>query len=197
LVDMAQNNKVDFSATHFVGLDEWVGMDKNDEGSCFYTMYQKLFIPLKLTDNQIHCFNAKSNDLENECNKIDKLIERNNGLDFILLGIGTNGHLAMNEPGTPFETGCHISQLAESTIATGQKYFKSATPLSKGITIGLKQIAEAKEIILMANGTKKAEIIKQTVNSNLDILLPSSLLKTLPNTTILVDSEAGSLLTIQ
>lgn len=197
LVDMAKHKKIDFSATHFLGLDEWVGMDENDEGSCFYTMYQKLFIPLKLTDTQIHCFNAKSNDLENECHNIDKLIDANGGLDFILLGIGTNGHLAMNEPGTPFETGCHLSQLAETTIVTGQKYFKSATPLNKGITIGLKQIGEAKEIVLMANGRKKAEIIRQTVNSKLDILLPSSLLNTLPNATLVVDSEAGCLLTIQ
>lgn len=195
LVDMANDNLVDFSATHFVGLDEWVGMDENDEGSCFFTMYQKLFIPLQIADNQIHCFNAKSSNLENECSKIDKLIEENGGLDFLLLGIGTNGHLAMNEPGTPFEIGCHVSQLATTTIATGQKYFKSSTPLNHGITIGLKQIAEAKEIILMANGNKKAEVIKKTVTSSLNVELPSSLLNKLSNVTLMADNEAGSLLT--
>jgi glucosamine-6-phosphate isomerase len=194
LVKMKNNGEVDFSNTHFVGLDEWLGMDENDEGSCFYTMYQKLFIPLKLEANQIHCFNAKSEDLENECKKINDLIKENGGLDLILLGIGTNGHLAMNEPGTPFNIGCHVSKLADSTISTGQKYFKSETPLQLGITVGLKHIAETKEIMLMANGAKKAEIIHKTIYSKPDISLPSSILKSLNNVLVMLDDQAASLL---
>jgi glucosamine-6-phosphate isomerase len=191
LVKLYEAGEVDFYNVHFVGLDEWLGMDENDEGSCFYTMYRNLFIPLKLQALQIHCFNAKSSDLENECKKIDELINESGGLDLILLGIGTNGHLAMNEPGTPFDIACHISKLAESTISTGQKYFKSETPLNLGITVGLKHIAETKEIILMANGAKKAEIIHKTVNSKPDISLPSSILSTLNNVSVMLDNEAS------
>ncbi|MES2795949.1 MAG: glucosamine-6-phosphate deaminase [Bacteroidota bacterium] len=189
-----QGEDLDFSKVNFVGLDEWLGMDENDEGSCFYTMFQKLFIPLELKAEQIHCFDAKSDQLETECKKIDHLIDSNGGLDLILLGIGTNGHLAMNEPGTPFAIGCHVSKLAESTILTGQKYFKNSTPLALGITVGLRHIAEAKTIILMANGAKKAEIIHQTVHSKPNTALPSSILNTLPNSFLLVDKEAGNLL---
>jgi glucosamine-6-phosphate isomerase len=194
LVDMAADGLVDFSNTQFVGLDEWLGMNENDEGSCFYTMYQKLFIPLDISPNHIHCFNAKSDNLLSECRKIDVLIQNNGGLDFILLGIGSNGHLAMNEPGTPFEIGCHISQLADSTITTGQKYFKSETPLNKGITIGLRHILEAKSIVLMANGTKKAQIIKETINAIPNINLPSSVLHLSKNVIVMVDVAAGGLI---
>lgn len=194
LMKSFENSEVDFSNVHFVGLDEWLGMDENDEGSCFYTMYQKLFIPLKIQASQIHCFNAKSSELENECKKIDELITQNGGLDLILLGIGTNGHLAMNEPGTLFNIGCHVSKLAESTISTGQKYFKSETPLNLGITVGLQHIANSKEIILMANGAKKADIIYKTIHSKPDISLPSSILSTLNNVSVMLDNEAASLL---
>ena len=193
LVEMSKNAKADFSNVQFVGLDEWLGMDENDEGSCFYTMFQKLFVPLHLNQSQIHCFDAKSENLELECEKINNLIEKNDGLDLILLGIGTNGHLAMNEPGTPFEIGCHVSKLAESTISTGQKYFKKNTPLNLGITVGLGQIAASKKIILMANGSKKAEIIAKTVSSEANVNLPSSLLLKLKNVEIMIDKEAGAL----
>jgi glucosamine-6-phosphate isomerase len=192
LVDFYQNGEVDFSKTHFVGLDEWVGMDKNDEGSCFFTMYKQLFDPLQIRPDQIHCFNAKSNDLVAECQIIDDLIDQNNGLDFLLLGIGLNGHLAMNEPGTSFQIGCHISKLAESTISTGQKYFKSNTPLELGITIGLRHVSASKNVVLMANGIKKAEIIAKTFHSDPNEALPSSILNSHKNAFLMVDKEAGS-----
>ncbi len=194
LIKKAKNFEVDFSKTQFVGLDEWLGMDETDEGSCFNIMYQKLFIPLKIPKNHIHCFNAKSIDLELECKKIDNLIDNSNGLDLALLGVGTNGHLAMNEPNTPFDSTCYISKLADTTIITGQKYFKSETPLSLGITIGLKQIIESKSIILMANGSKKAEIIAKTINAVPDIELPSSILHLSEKAIIMVDKDAASLI---
>ena len=144
--------------------------------------------------NTLLCCAMALEDLEIECKKIDNLIDKNGGLDLILLGIGTNGHLAMNEPGTPFNSKCHVSKLADSTISTGQKYFKSSTPLSLGITVGLKHISNSKEIILMANGSKKAEIIHKTIHSKPDISLPSSILSTLNNVSIMLDNEAASLL---
>lgn len=194
LVKWHESGEIDFSKVHFVGLDEWLGMDEQDEGSCFYTMYQKLFIPLGLPATQIHCFDAKSTDADGECAKIDKLIAANAGLDFILLGIGSNGHLAMNEPGTLADALCHVSQLAESTILTGQKYFNKSTPLDKGITLGLKHIIEAKQIILMANGPQKAEIIKKTLDLESTSTIPSTFLKRAQNVSIMVDKAAAALL---
>jgi glucosamine-6-phosphate isomerase len=191
LVQKANNASIDFSAVHFVGLDEWLGMNQHDVGSCFYTMYQKLFIPLNLKAQQIHCFDAKAENLPAECSKIDGLIEANGGLDFILLGIGTNGHLAMNEPGTAFDQTSHISVLAQSTIDVGQKYFNQNTPLTKGITLGMKQIASSKEIVLMANGTKKQAIIQELLHTTqANTNLPASMLLALPQASILLDTTA-------
>jgi galactosamine-6-phosphate isomerase len=157
-------------------------------------MYQKLFLPLNLTKNQVHCFNAKSVNLVAECQKINDLITTNQGLDLILLGIGSNGHLAMNEPGTDFGINCHVSKLAQSTIDTGQKYFKKETTLSLGITLGLGQIAASKNIILMANGLKKAKIIFQTINSKPNPELPSSILINNKKAILMIDNEAASLI---
>ena len=194
LVDKAKKHEVDFSKIHFVGLDEWLGMDETDVGSCFYTMFQKLFIQLKISENNIHCFNAKNENLAIECEKIDNLIDANHGLDLLLLGIGTNGHLAMNEPDTPFDVGCHVSKLAESTIATGQKYFNTATPLQLGITVGHRHIKGSKNIILMANGTKKAEIIQKTISANYSPEIPSTILQKVENVTVMLDADAAFLL---
>jgi glucosamine-6-phosphate isomerase len=194
LIKLSNEKLVDFSKIRFVGLDEWIRMDENDKGSCFNTMFERLFKPLNLVPNQLFLFNSKADDLVAECERIDKLIEENNGLDFLLLGIGTNGHLAMNEPNTPFDINCHISQLAPTTIETGQKYFTSATKLSLGITIGLQQISNAKSIILMANGIKKAEIIQKTYLSVPNVSLPSSILNNNKNCTLMVDTQAGSLI---
>src|SRR6185369_417948 len=99
-------------------------------------------------------------NLQAECDRVNEFLTPD-GLDIMLVGIGLNGHIAMNEPGTLFDLRAHISQLAEETINVGQKYFDKPTKLSKGITLGLKNFSEAKLPILMANGLKKASIIQK------------------------------------
>jgi glucosamine-6-phosphate isomerase len=194
LVEMAKNNGLDFSECTFVGLDEWVGMNKNDEGSCGYYLYRDLFNPLEITEEKIYCFNGKSTDLQAECSKIDEIILKNGGLDLLLVGIGLNGHIAMNEPKTSFDLYCHISQLAEMTIEIGQKYFKSNTPLDKGITLGLRHLQEAKQVILVANGEKKANILKQVFESEISEKLPATILKKHHNSVVILDEGAAKFL---
>jgi glucosamine-6-phosphate isomerase len=192
--EMAKNQGIDFSQCTFVGLDEWVGMNKNDEGSCGYYLYRDLFNPLEITEDKIYCFDGKSADLQAECSKIDEIIIKNGGLDLLLVGIGLNGHIAMNEPNTSFDLYCHISQLAQMTIEVGQKYFKSNTPLDKGITIGLKHLQEAKHVILAANGEKKAAIIKQVFESEISEELPATILRKHHNSVVILDESAARLL---
>lgn len=191
LVKYAEENKVDFSSTHFVALDEWVGMDKNNEGSCSYYLNKHFFSQLDLSPTQVRFFDATANDLDKECQKMNDYIGRYGGLDMMIVGIGMNGHIGLNEPGTDFETYAHHSGLDTVTIDVAQKYFHQQTHLTKGITLGLRHLSEAKIPVLIASSTKKADIIKQALTGEVNTDLPASIFQTLPNAQIFLDDAAA------
>lgn len=195
LVELAKAKRVDMSQCTFVGLDEWVGFGPEDAGSCSYYVFRDLFTPLQLRPEQVHVFDAKATDLAAECARIDALIDSRGGLDVLLVGMGMNGHIALNEPGTPFDLGCHVSKLAESTITVGQKYFGQETVLERGITLGLRHLTAAREVILLVSGDKKAAMLKQALKGPVSEEVPASILQTHPNGQIWLDAAAGSLLT--
>lgn len=191
-VQLAQAGRVDVSQCTFVGLDEWVGMGPDDVGSCSYYVYRDLFRPLRLRPEQVHTFDAKADDLAAECTRIDALIDAHGGLDLLLVGMGMNGHIALNEPGTPFQNGCHVVDLAESTIAVGQKYFAEATTLTQGITLGLRHLTEARAVILLVSGDKKAPMLATALTGPITEQVPASIVQTRPNALVWVDEAAGN-----
>lgn len=193
-VELAKAGRVDVSQCTFVGLDEWVGFGPDDFGSCSYYVFRDLFAPLALRPDQIHVFDAKATDLEAECAKIDSLIQAKGGLDVLLVGMGMNGHVALNEPGTSFTLGCHLSELADSTKTVGQKYFEKETTLTQGITLGLRHLTEAHEVILLVSGAKKAGILRDAIEGPVSEEIPASIMQTHPNALVWVDEAAGSLL---
>lgn len=191
LAEQASSGTVDFSQCHFIGLDEWVGFGPDDVGSCAYFLYRNLFIPAQIRADQITYFNAKASDLQAECTRIDAVLDTPGGLDLLLVGVGENGHIALNEPGTSFQLGCHVVELAESTKAVGQKYFAKATPLRQGITLGLQHLVEAHDVILMASGPRKAAILKQALTGPVTEQCPASIFQTLPSAHVWLDEEAA------
>ncbi|OIN60799.1 glucosamine-6-phosphate deaminase [Arsenicibacter rosenii] len=193
LVELAQTGHANLNQCSFIGLDEWVGMGPDDEGSCSYHLYHDLFIPLAIPAERIHYFNAKADDLAAECRRIDDAIAAHGGLDLLLVGIGLNGHIALNEPGTPFTHYCHVIDLHETTITVGQKYFTKPTPLTRGITIGLQHLMDAREVILMANGHGKAPVINQAMTAPVSTDFPATIIQRHPNAHVWVDEAAGAL----
>ncbi|WP_394238765.1 6-phosphogluconolactonase [Niallia oryzisoli] len=175
-----------------VGLDEWVGMGRETEGSCQFYMNEHLYKPGKIDDARIVEFNAKAEDLENELEKMDQFLKEHGPLDLVVLGIGMNGHLGLNEPGTSFKTYSHIVPLTDKTKEVAQKYFSEETPLEKGITLGINYFLEAKRLIVIASGKHKADIIKQLVDSEATESLPASIVKLHKNSTLLIDEAAAS-----
>ena len=125
---------------------------------------------------------------------MDKFIGEKNGIDIMLVGIGMNGHIGFNEPGASFVNLSHVIELDEITKSVGQKYFTEKMELGKGITIGFKHLLNAKKVFLMANGSKKAEVIKKTVERPVTENFPASIMQQHENGVILVDDEAASLL---
>ncbi|MDB4922542.1 glucosamine-6-phosphate deaminase [Mucilaginibacter sp.] len=194
LVEDAQQGKVDFSACYFVGLDEWVGMDKNDTGSCTNFLYETFFTPARIDPSRMMIFDAKAANLDASCAAMDNFIKEKGPLAIMLVGIGMNGHIGLNEPGADFNSYAHHSALAPVTIEVGQKYFTHQTQLTEGITLGLKHLQEAKIPMLLASGIKKANIIKLALQGEVTNQVPASIFQTLSSAYVMLDEDAASLL---
>jgi galactosamine-6-phosphate isomerase len=190
----AQADAKEFADCMIIGLDEWVGVGPENEGSCQYIVEENLLKPLGVLPINYTFFNGMSDDLSAECQRIDELIAERGGLDFMIVGVGLNGHIGLNEPGYDFDHYCHVTELAEITIEVGQKYFKSETPLTQGVTIGLKHLLEAQTAMLLASGKKKAEVIKETVSVKVSSQIPSTVFQLHANGLIWLDEAAGSLI---
>ncbi|GAB3692282.1 glucosamine-6-phosphate deaminase [Spirosoma flavus] len=193
-VGLVKAGQVDISRCTFVGLDEWVGFTPQDAGSCTNYLFRDLFIPLELPSEQIYIFDATSYDLDAECARIDTLIDSHDGLDLMLVGMGMNGHIGLNEPGTSFTLGCHVGELAESTITVGQKYFDKETALNQGITLGLRHLTGAHDAIMLVSGEKKAATLEKALTGPVTEDVPASIVQTAPNVRVWFDEAAGSLL---
>lgn len=175
----------------FVSLDEWIGVPPENPGSC-RAMMKDFFAGARIRDEQIHFFNGVSPDPESEANKMNELISSYGGLDVMLVGIGLNGHIAMNEPGTSFYRHAHVSKLSPQTIEVGQKYFSGETSLSRGITLGLRHFSDAKLPILMANGEKKAGIIRLSIHGPFTEQVPATVVQKIPHAVVMLDQTAAS-----
>jgi galactosamine-6-phosphate isomerase len=189
-----KDTNTDVSQFFFIGLDEWVGLPPAVYGSCHNDFQKRLIEPLGLAAKQYHLFDAKAADLQNECALMDKIIEERGGIDLMIVGIGMNGHIGFNEPGVEFDLLSHVSELDEMTVAVGQKYFKEAVVLKKGITLGLRHLSAAKKVLLLANGERKAPVIQKAAEENISPAFPASIMQQHDNGFILVDAAAASLL---
>ncbi len=194
LINRLNNEKTDISSWYFVGLDEWLGMNGNDEGSCRFHLNNQLFHPLKVAENNIGFFNGKTKDPEAECDRIENFINRNGGIDVAIVGLGMNSHIGMNEPGTSQSLHSHIAAIDSITRQVGQKYIKEKQQLTEGITLGVANLMEARHVILVVNGSNKAEMVKQVLEGTISEQLPASLLRNHKNFSVYLDSGAASLL---
>jgi len=194
LLNEVNKNETDISRCFFVGLDEWAGMNGNDEGSCRFHLNNQLFNPLQIAEKQIGFFDGRAKDLNEECNRIENFIQGRGGIDLAIVGLGMNGHVGMNEPGTSPSLHSHVAEIDSITQQVGQKYFKEKTALSKGITLGIANLMEARNVILLVNGKKKAEIVKQVLEGEISAQFPASFLRNHKNFSVYLDNEAASLL---
>lgn len=190
-ISLIRQQNTDLSRVTWIGLDEWVGISSDNPGSCGNFLQTWLFSQLEVNAASVHLFNGMADDLKEECHKMDSVIRALGGLDFILVGIGLNGHIGLNEPGVSPDLHAHVMELAPTTRQVGQKYFQEDTALTKGITLGLKHLLEAKTALLIANGEKKAAIIRSTVAGPISMDIPSTVMHKHGNGLIYVDMAAA------
>lgn len=196
VADAARRDHVDFSRCTFVGLDEWIGIPPENEGSCAYFLEHNLFIPLGVERNQINLFNALTHDPQKECERMDTFIKTRGGIDLMLVGVGMNGHIGFNEPGAGENLHAHVIDLEETTRSVGQKYFKKTTLLQQGITLGLRHLLESRKALMVASGKKKADIIRRALQEPITTDVPASIIRKHPNGDTMLDKDAASALTI-
>lgn len=192
--DMVNEGKVDISRTHYVSLDEWVGLSNEDEGSCGLFNQQNLLSRLQHPFAGTHIINGAAEDIESERVALNDYISQYGPLDVSVLGIGMNGHLGFNENDVDFDLDAHIIPLSETTRKVMTKYFGEKFHPTHGISQGIRQIMAAKTVILIANGAHKAEILKKAVHGPVTNEVPASVLQNHPNCYVVADEAAAALL---
>lgn len=177
-----------------VNLDEYVGLDYSDRQSYIYFMRSKLFDRIDINPENAHIEDGKAEDRQAECDRYNRLLE-DLQQDVQILGIGSNGHIAFNEPGTPFGSVTHVVDLAESTIESNSRFFEKIGDVPrKAFTMGIKNIMHAKKILVLATGANKAEAVKGLVCGPVSEDLPASVLQLHPDCTLICDEAAAALL---
>ena len=193
LIDAYKNQQISFSQVKSFNLDEYVGLDENHPQSYRYFMNVHLFDQIDISRENTHVPSGIG-EIEHLAEAYDKQIAAEGGIDLQLLGIGSDGHIAFNEPGTSFSSLTHIAQLAPSTISDNSRFFASVEEVpTQAVTMGLKSIMQAKKIILMALGQNKAQAIYHLLHGPVTEEVPCSILQRHPDVTIYVDEEAYAL----
>lgn len=175
-------------------LDEYKGLGAKHTQSYRYFMDTNLFNSIDVSKDNIHFPNGVIKDLNAECNRYHEEL-LNNHRDIQILGIGSNGHIGFNEPGTSFDSVTHVVSLSASTIRDNSRFFSSIKEVPKqAITMGLSEIIDSDKIILIATGINKAKAIRDCVKGPIDENCPASILQKHDNVILILDKEAASLL---
>ncbi|EHH9775507.1 glucosamine-6-phosphate deaminase [Listeria monocytogenes] len=183
---------VDTKNVTTTNLDEYVGLAASDPNSYHYYMNDLLFS--KKTFKESFLPNGEATDAEAECARYEEILSEH-PIDIQVLGIGTNGHIGFNEPGTSFDSLTHKVVLTDSTREANKRFFEREEDVpTHAYSMGIKSIMNAKKIILLAFGENKAQAIKETIKGPVDVNCPASVLQNHPDVTVILDNEAASLL---
>ncbi len=191
LIEYARDG-LDFSKVRSFNLDEYLGLDKDHEGSYNYFMWDNLFNHINIKSENVHIPYGNADNLEEYCLEYDKKIEDEGGIDIQLLGIGEDGHIAFNEPNKYLQVRTNIASLAPSTIEVNSRFFDRIEDVpTKAISMGMGSIMKSKKIVLLASGVKKHKVIKEFLKGDIvDPNLPVSFLLLHGDVTVIVDEAA-------
>lgn len=184
--------QVSFRDAEIFCLDDFGGLPKDDPGRCINMVRHYLLAHIDLPEKNFHWIDIDAPDLDKVARDYDRAIEP--GFDLTLLGLGLNGHLGMNEPGSRADSPTRRVDLAPTTISSSAKYLTHKNLPTWGITVGLKQLLGSKEVWLLANGPAKADILKRVARGPIEEDVPASLLRRHPRSFAIVDAQAGQLI---
>jgi len=195
LIEWYKKGDIDFSQVTTINLDEYCGLPPSNAQSYRYFMDVNLFNHINIDPENTHVPNGVSMDAAQECVRYERLIRRAGGIDMQLLGLGHNGHIGFNEPGSAFEAETHCVDLTESTKEANKQYFDGIDQMPcQAYTVGIKTIMQARSIVVVVSGESKAGIVKQAFRGPITPQVPASVLQLHNNVTLFGDEAALSLI---
>lgn len=192
-VAQARALQLDVSQLTSFNLDEYVGLCAEHPKSYAAYMHEHLFRHLGFDASRHYLPDGETQNIEEHCRQFSGLMQQCGGIDLQLLGVGSNGHIGFNEPGTSFDSRCHVVQLSERTRIDNSRFFaEGAIVPGHAITMGMQDIMDSREILLVATGESKAEIVARFYENDVTERIPFTLLKRHPNAKIVLDAAAAS-----
>ena len=194
LIEANKEGKVSFKDVTTFNLDEYVGLEGTHDQSYRYFMNHNLFNHLDINKDNTNVLPGVG-DYHKAMNEYDGRIAQAGGIDIQLLGLGSDGHIAFNEPGTSFDSLTHETELTQQTIKDNSRLFNSIEEVpTSAVTMGLKSIMNSKKIVLIATGKNKAEAVKGLLEGPITTDMPCSILRNHPDVTLYLDEDAYSLI---
>lgn len=191
MADAYEQQPALFEQLRILKLDEWGGVAMEDPQTCEVFLQEYLLKPLHINKARYFAFQSNPADPEEECNKMQTIMQTQAPIDLCILGLGKNGHIAFNEPGDTLHPYCHVAQLSPESMQHTMAQTMQTQP-TYGLTLGMADILSAKKIILLITGSNKKSAIEKLLQSNLTTHLPASLLWLHPDVDCLIDENSLS-----
>lgn len=190
LIKMYKGEEISFKDVKTFNLDEYCGLPKEHKESYYTYMHRNLFDHIDIKEKNIHLPSAEGKNPEKNCKAYNKLLNKAK-IDLQILGIGSNGHIGFNEPGTPFEQETSIVRLTDKTREDNKRFFDSIDEVpTHSITMGIKNIMQAKKILMLISGVSKQKAVKELLSGNISEDFPASVLNNHPDVTVIIDDAA-------
>ena len=195
LIAAYNRGELDFSQVRTVNLDEYVGLEPTHDQSYAYFMRDRFFDHVNIDLNNTNVPDGMNPDPAAECARYDALIQSMGGIDLQLLGIGPNGHIGFNEPGDTFSLGTQQIKLTQSTLEANKRFFASIDDVpTHARTMGIRDIMQARRILLVASGENKAQAVKGLLTGAISPQMPCTILQYHPDCIVVADEAALSAL---
>lgn len=193
LIERCANGDIDFSQVTTVNLDEYKGLDHENDQSYYYFMRENLFKHVNIDMNNTNVPNGMEPDAEKACEAYNEIIHSVGQIDLQLLGIGHDGHIGFNEPADYFPKETHCVDLTETTINANARFFATKEDVpTQAYTMGIQTIMSAKKVLMVASGADKADIIAQAFFGPVTPQVPASILQFHPDFILVADEAALS-----
>lgn len=197
LIRMHDEDALDFLQVTTFNLDEYLGLPDTHPQSYHYFMQENLFKHINVLRARTHVPSGVAEDVGAYCKQYEQQIRDAGGIDLQILGIGSDGHIAFNEPGSPLDSRTRVGQLTQQTIQDNSRFFDRIEDVpTQAITMGVGTILEARKIVLLATGASKADAVAAAIEGPVSSACTASALQTHPDATILLDHDAASKLTV-
>ncbi|NLG24578.1 MAG: glucosamine-6-phosphate deaminase [Clostridiales bacterium] len=192
LAAACESGKTSLKDARFVAMDEWAGMGAATPGGCGDFLTRHFLSRVDLAPGNVRLFDGRAADLAAECDGVEDFIARSGGIDYLVLGVGMNGHIALNEPKSSFSSRSRAVPLDDTTRRVGQKYFGDPVALVGGVTLGVATLCEARRIAVTIYGAHKAEVAAAALRGPIDEAMPASALRRCEGALYALDAAAAS-----